>query len=161
MWCDDLERVRSLLDAGAAADGDGDGDGDRTPLMESVDEVEDSYDDERFATTKLLLEHGADANRQDSVGRTALHYAASAGRAAVELLLEGGADPNAVAVDSRTPLHEAVDRWNPGAVQALCSAGADRTATDRDGQAPADLIDRADQGADAEQTGICAALDAP
>ncbi|WGL52515.1 ankyrin repeat domain-containing protein [Nocardioides sp. BP30] len=161
VWSDDLERVRSLLSAGAAADEYGDGVADATPLMESVDEVEYFYDDERSAMTKLLLDHGAEVNRQNSDGRTALHYAAGAGRTAVELLLEGGADPNAVAVDGRTPLHEAVDLLNLGAVQALCGAGADRTATDRDGRTPADLLDRADEGADEEQTAIRAALDAP
>jgi ankyrin repeat protein len=155
VWSDDLERVRSLLAAGVSVDDYGDGVDDKTPLMESVDEVDEFYDDERELMTKLLLDHGADVSRRDDEGRTALHYAAGANRTAVDLLLAAGADPNAVALDGTTPLHEAVSRWNVGGVESLCRAGADRGALDGRGRSPLDLLESDDSD---EHAAIRAAL---
>jgi ankyrin repeat protein len=140
VWSDDEARVRTLLAEGAPADDYGDGVVDKTPLMESVDEIEGFYDDSRAAVTRLLLDHQADVHRRDRDGWTALHYAVGAGRAAVLLLLEAGADPNAAAADGATPLHEAVRRMNAGSVVALCSFGADRSAVDDQGRTPANCL---------------------
>ncbi len=61
---------------------------------------------------RLLLEAGAEVNRADAQGRTALHYAAGAGLPAlVELLLEAGADPTIADAEGRLP----ADYCTPGA----------------------------------------------
>lgn len=55
--------------------------------------------------TRRLLDAGADVNKADGFGRTALHWAQGAEQ--TRLLLEAGANPNVHASDGRTPLHEA------------------------------------------------------
>jgi len=157
VWSDDEVRVRSLLAEGGSADDYGDGVVDKTPLMESVDEIEAFYDDSRAGVTRLLLDHQADVHRRDRDGWTALHYAVSAGRAAVLLLLEAGADPNAATADGATPLHEAVRKMNEGSVVTLCSFGADRSAVDHQGRTPAELLAHED-GDDEERALIISAM---
>lgn len=63
-----VAKVRQMLEAGATPDG-ADG-GPVTPLMESVDEVEDIYGVGRCEMTQLLLRAGADVHRADHDGRT-------------------------------------------------------------------------------------------
>ena len=48
---------------------------------------------------KAALAHSPSTNSQDSIGRTALHYAAAVGSVeAFELLVQCGADPKAVTI---------------------------------------------------------------
>lgn len=60
-----------------------------------------------FVVRQCLL-HGAQANKQDSVGRTALHYAASIGNINIfqELVKEGG-NPLQQTIGGETPLTKA------------------------------------------------------
>jgi|GEM_PF-3719832 len=147
VWSDNIVLARELLDAGAPVDNYGsDTAADVTPLMESVDELEPFYDATRVALTRLLLSAGADVARRDNAGRTALHYAVGAGRAAVELLLAAGADVNAVGDGGVTPLHEAIVRGNVSAIEALCQGGANRSARVETGRTPADLLVEAKDG---------------
>lgn len=157
VWSEDESRIRLLLDAGTSPDDFGDGILDKTPLMESVDEHEDFYDQGREAVTKLLLQHGADVHRTDSEGRTALHYAVVAGARAVTALLEAGADPNAAASDGSTPLHEAALRLDAGSAAALCQFGADASTNDAQGRTPAALAG-SEAGSDADRDAFIAAI---
>lgn len=141
VWSDDVALVRELLGTGADVDDYGSENlNDMTPLMESVNELEEFYDDDRALITEVLLAAGADVARRDSTGRTALHYAVGAGHAAVDLLLKAGADAGAADAGGITPLHEAVTRGNPSAIEALCRGGADRSALDGQGRTPAELL---------------------
>lgn len=141
VWSDDVALVRELLDAGTPVDDYGiDTAAGKTPLMESVDEVETFYDSTRVFLTRLLLSAGADVDRPDNSGRTALHYAVGAGHVAVELLLTAGADPNAAPEGGLAPLHEAILRGNASAIEALCRGGANRGLQEKTGRTPSDLL---------------------
>ena len=155
VWSDDLGRVRELLQAGTLADDTG---SDKTPLMEAVDELEAFYDADRAAMTVLLLERGADPNRRDAAGCSAVHYAAGAGAWAIALLSAGGADVNVVANDGKTPLHEAASRECISAVSALCDRGADMDAVDQSGQTPRALLRAAEALTDDERIVVRALL---
>ncbi|KQQ96369.1 hypothetical protein ASF72_01535 [Arthrobacter sp. Leaf141] len=147
VWSDDIALVRELLDAGTPVDDYGINDtAGKTPLMESVDEIEPFYDSTRVLLTRLLLSAGADVDRPDNSGRTALHYAVGAGRAAVELLLAAGADPNAAREGGLAPLHEAILRGNASAIEALCRAGANRGLREKTGLTPSDLLTENHEG---------------
>ena len=140
VWSEDGAAVRRILAKGHDVDDDVWGKGVKTPLMESLDEVEDFYDGDRRAITIVLLEHGADVHRRDESGRTPLHYAASVGAEAVNLFLTAGADMSAQSDDGSTPLHVAVERLSVTAVEALLSAGAVLGLRDRQGRAARELL---------------------
>ena len=84
---------------------------------------------------EALLREGADPNARRRDGRTPLHEACDRGDGwAAEALLGAGAEPNArESARGRAPLHAAAD-WR--CARALCAAGADFEATDRDGMTP-------------------------
>ncbi len=74
---------------------------------------------------KLLAEHGADASRPDSMGRTPLFVAAARGHGpAIAALVEHGAEPNSW-FGGLSPLHVAVASGKLTAVVALVEGGAD------------------------------------
>ena len=83
-----------------------------------------------------LLEHGADVNAIDTVGRTALHYASMTGRdRIVRLLLHYDADICARSVQGYNALHYAVlyaPKKTVADVRAsLLSSGISETSQDR------------------------------
>ncbi len=160
VWSDDGAAVRRLLAEGHDVDDDAWGNGIKTPIMESLDEVEEFYDDDRLTMTALLLEHGADVHRRDESGRTPLHYAAGVGASAVELLVSSGAVVGAQADDGSTPLHVAVNRGSVGAVEALLRAGADAQVCDGRGQTARDLLPQ-DSRSDTEENASIRAVLAP
>ena len=71
---------------------------------------------------RLLLEHGADMNAQDQIGRTPLHWASVI--AAVRLLLEHSADVEMKNDDGRTALQEAAKNGYDEIVELLREHGA-------------------------------------
>ena len=73
---------------------------------------------------QILIEAGADPNKTDENGRSALNTAASKGHEdIVKLLIDAGADLN-VKGKWGTPLKEAIDDKKPGVVKLLRAAGA-------------------------------------
>lgn len=152
-----LEVVRLLLDAGVDADAHTSYLYGRRALMWAAWKG-------NVAMARSLLERGADVNATGSPGRSAISFAAGAGRKQVipllieqgvvteqkdkallealqgghsdtaELLLQGGADPNAVGYAQRTALMWAAKNGKVALVQALLNYGADEDAMDKDGK---------------------------
>lgn len=94
---------------------------------------------ENYKMVRLLLDHGADLNAQDSYGTTPLHRAVAGGGARmVELLLSYGADPGIPEETGRTPLHSAVLTRQEECARLLVEAGANINAIFA-GDTPLDL----------------------
>lgn len=125
------ETIALLLDAGSPPDAALDPYG-NTPLMKAS-----SYGG-NIASVRLLLGAGADPNRFDQSGDTALHYAARYDRVdAVGALLAAGANPNAMSsILYETPLHEAAGGHDPSIVQMLIDAGAAVGPRTKEGRSP-------------------------
>ena len=112
----DRARVERLLkgnpNAARAA-----GSGGITPLMYAA-----LYGD--VASTRRLLELGADPNARNDAGATALLWAVDNAET-TSLLLERGADPNVRSMDGRTPLSVAAARFGASSVvKVLLDRGA-------------------------------------
>ncbi len=148
--------VSLLLDAGADPDHPHPSDG-RTPLMFAVALPGQAA----RPIVRALLAGGADPNRPDRTGRTALHHAIEAGtghgnsiaakeRASadvVRLLLAAGADPDHRDAAGRSPLFPAAERacsYGPNETAIfdhLITAGADPDIRDAQGRTPLELGD--------------------
>lgn len=89
---------------------------------------------------RKALKAGADVDKQDKDGWTALLFAATEGQEqAVRLLLSAGADPNFAGNKGETPLLCAVMSGKATLVGALLDAGADPKARLNSGQSALDL----------------------
>lgn len=89
---------------------------------------------------RKALKDGADVDRQDSDGWTALLFAATNGHEqAVLLLLEQGGNPNLYGKKGETPLIGAVITGKLGLVKALVDAGAKPDARMSNGQTALDF----------------------
>ncbi|KAL5339392.1 ankyrin repeat-containing domain protein [Aspergillus crustosus] len=79
------------------------------------------------STMKILLDHGADANRRDAAGKTALSYALwASNRESTKRLLNEGANPMSLENDFQSLLHFAAE---VGDLELLKRAAASITAT--------------------------------
>lgn len=77
---------------------------------------------DRVDIVQILIEAGADVQRQDGSGTPPVHAARSA--AALGLLVKAGADPDALDRNRRSPLVDAIERGDPKRIDFLVAAGA-------------------------------------
>lgn len=93
--------------------------------------------------TMLLIGHGADVNRRDSNGWTALHWACHYSDIVLcTALLEKGADPNARNHEGETPLLRACITRHPNRklIKILISYGGNTAIKDARGKSPASVM---------------------
>lgn len=91
-----------------------------TPLTQAV------RDGDVKAATAILRQHAAEANRPESDGTTALHWAVNRDDVAmVDLLLKAGADANATNRYDVAPLSLAAVNGSAVVIEKLLAAGAD------------------------------------
>lgn len=137
--------VQRLVDEGARVDPKP-GTNVETPLMRAA---------ARADAIAILLRAGADPNRRNAFGKTALmHAVAEKNRAGVEALLAAQADANAATypdprksctalkAGSRSVLIYAAWQSTPEIAAALLGAGADPTARDSNGESALDYLPR-------------------
>ena len=123
VWAGDVERVKTLLGAGADANARSKAKkhGNARPLHWAASAG-------NVGVISALLGAGADPNAATDSGWTPLHSAAWKNRAnAIKALLAGGADPNAKDNGGTTVLRRAVIEGHAEAVKALLAGGADGT----------------------------------
>ena len=89
---------------------------------------------------KLLLDKGADPDKVNEYGCTALHFAVMytfySNRKIVQQLMDGKAHLDKANADGSRPLHSAVRSHNKYAVKMLMDNGADPNKSDESGQTP-------------------------
>lgn len=85
---------------------------------------------------EVLLDHGADANDADTLGWTALHFAAEDNQAktADVLIMIAGADINAIEHMGRTPIHDAAAWSSNDVLRGRLRRGAKTNEADLDGR---------------------------
>jgi ankyrin repeat protein len=91
---------------------------------------------------KVLLDAGADVNKRNAKGETALHLPNphfTPNPATVQVLLEAGADITAKSQSGATPLHAAAQLAKTEIAQLLIASGADLDAKDQQGNTPLSL----------------------
>ncbi len=110
-----------------------------------------SDEDKFFEAMKLCVEKGANINKSDKHGKTALHHALSnmiPGKNTIKYLVENGADVNKKDENGFTPLMtfaESYKYFGDSAIEIadiLLDAGADVSATNNDGQNAAAIIQK-------------------
>jgi ankyrin repeat protein len=128
----DDARLAALLSGGASPDGHlktGD-----TVLQAAIGGCPR---DKMAAVARLLIDHGAKVDAQNSYGETALFSAAwVGGPELVRLLLRSGADVMHRSLGGSTPLHKAAQCAAHDAAAVLLEAGAQAEARDRGGETP-------------------------
>jgi ankyrin repeat protein len=88
---------------------------------------------------RALLQQGADLEANDNDGRSALFWAATTHRDALEkiaILIDAGMPTDVIDHAGAAPLIEAAKGENVGVVQALCRAGMPVNAIDTNGETP-------------------------
>lgn len=103
----------------------------KTVMNEAFVESNEFFMPKIMEILKILVENGADIDKQDSNHRTALHFAADApvgtSTEALRYLIVQGADVNVQDIDGNTPLIVAAANKNKEAVDLLIAGGSDKT----------------------------------
>ena len=89
----------------------------------------------KFQAVRWLLRYGADPNKANQVGQTALFGCLGHPKIA-QVLLDAGADPNHADREGRTPLMIAANHHRAPCVRLLLEAGADPNPSDRAATSP-------------------------
>jgi len=120
--------IRLILDNNGANVDARDDDG-STPLLLAVSEAE------ALSGAELLLDHGADIEKQNNNGQTALHLVSQRGRLDfMQLLLDRGAIVDALDINGFTPLHLAIAKMDRFAAELLLKYRANVYLRDDKGQ---------------------------
>lgn len=92
---------------------------------------------EKSDIVRIIIDRGADINRQSLIGSTPLHEAVKTGSVQISgILLRAGADVNSTDYQGNTPLHEIV-YWNSlNLAELLISSGADINKKNLVGRSP-------------------------
>lgn len=120
----------------------------RTPLMCAVIQSSLTSLNDDLRMVDFLVGKGADLNRQNERGDTALAFAVKDRSYAPEILeaiIRHGADPNTCDRDGLTPLHWAVHTESARCVELLLIAGAKPDAANGNGDTPLHLAARANR----------------
>ena len=110
-----------------------------TPTKDHITPLHMASYHQHVESVRVLLDHGANVNAEDSQGWTALHRVFENPGASkdvlvlVQLLLERGADVNALTKDHITPLHLASSILHLESVRVLLDHGANFHAEDSQG----------------------------
>ena len=135
----DIEKVNVLLDKTNVGVNDQDKDG-MTPLIAAASRGERSQNAD---VMDLLIEKGANVNKQNNQGETALYVASKNGqKLAVEILLSHKANPNLKTNTGETPLLAAVRNEDDEIVDTLLNeydTVADVTIPDAKGFTPLEI----------------------
>lgn len=123
----DLDMMQRLLDAGAPVDGPSQGGG--VPLHFAVGAWS-------MEAAKWLLAHGADIDKVDRWGDTALLKSAMRGEGMTRFLIEHGANVNLCDSKKRSPLHLAAASGSLDDIRDLLAAKANIEARDEHGWTP-------------------------
>ena len=156
IWADDLDALKTLLDAGADPEAKTTSGNGRPAWMWAIAAGDTRATDMLLANVKTVDRPNAllyAANRNDVAlaralldrsipvdargidGSTALQVAAASGHVRmIELLIERGADANVSDQHSDTPLMAAVRAGSRASIDRLLAAGADVKARDREGR---------------------------
>lgn len=101
----------------------------KTAVHKSFQNARDALVPYFMETLKLLVDNGADINKKDYEGQTALHRATLNPQGEtlepLEYLIEKGADINVQDINGNTPLFVAFASGNKNAVELLIKSGAD------------------------------------
>ncbi|GKT27072.1 ankyrin repeat domain-containing protein [Acidovorax sp. SUPP3334] len=138
---DDFKKMKSLISAGLANVNDCDPrrKSFTTPLMRCA------INDDNHEMLKWLLENGADVNKKDGAGWTALHFACEyKSIESIKSLIQGGADVNSKNNLGATPLLRLFadfNEKNKDAFLIMTKAGADPKIKNNSGVSAFDIAD--------------------
>ncbi|GFO49535.1 ankyrin [Plakobranchus ocellatus] len=116
---------------------------DNTPLTAALSFDECKLSTRFCSTVETLLSAGADPNKPNKYGETALHLAADT--EITSLLIQAGADLEARNDDGRTPLLEAAYKGRTDVISVLKMYGADMSAVDDDGNFALHVVAMSDE----------------